>query len=116
MKPEITHATTTPVQGHKFNVGDKVVFTNDYGICFGVYTVRAKIPHRTVPMYSVGSEDGERVRACDDNLSKADEDDLNIPDAVASDFFREKYGRKPTQEQLEALLDTDSFDGESTHV
>lgn len=122
---------------HKFKVGDRVVFTNDYGVCWGVKTITELCSRsydlwgekKTVPTYHYEGTDTPWCSIEERNFQLADDEDLAIHEAMISScalfpetredamdaaqrYFQRKYGRPTTLEEREALLDTDPFEGE----
>jgi len=86
---------------HKFAVGDKVIFTNDFGVCWGVKTIIALDERSDKPTYHYQHSDTPWFSVHEDNLVEADSDDLELPDVRENwSYFQEKYGWKPTLEQL----------------
>lgn len=122
---------------HKFKVGDRVIFTNDYGVCWGVKTI-TELCSRTFEMwgrevtvltYHYEGTDTPWYPVEEKNFQLADEEDLAVHEATVSSsalfpgtaedvantawrFFQNKYGRPSTREERAALLDTDPFEGE----
>lgn len=116
---------------HRYPIGAKVVFTNDYGVCFGVKTVTGHDERGGRPTYHYEPTDTPWFATDESNLTLADDQDLIVdrdgvsPRAIdlgdgplvvgrtARDFMQAKYGRPTTKEELAALLDGDPFDGEA---
>jgi hypothetical protein len=116
---------------HSFPVGAKVIFTNDYGVCFGVKTVTGHAERSGKPTYHYTPTDTPWFPTDEANLTLADAQDLIVdrvgvlsralalgedghvrPVTSREAFFQAKYGRPTTKEELAALLDGDPFDGE----
>lgn len=101
---------------HQFDVGEKVVFTNEFGVCWGVKTIKSQEPGLTEaddPRYHIEPTDTPWFPASEKHLVKADKADLwysGFGDK-ALPFFQQKYGRDTTQEELDSLLDGDPFEG-----
>jgi len=86
---------------YKFAVGNKVIFTNDFGVCWGVKTIIALDERTGKPTYHYADSDTPWFSVHEDNLVEADSDDLERPDVSENwSYFQEKYGWKPTLEQL----------------
>lgn len=87
----------------KFSVGEKVVFVNDFGVCWGVKTIIGLDVRMNRPTYFYDKSDAPWFSVSEDNLIKADEEDL-IMDLWGFDqkweFFQRKYGWVPTLDQL----------------
>ena len=117
---------------HEFPIGAKVIFTNDYGVCFGVKTVTGHAERSGRPTYHYEPTDTPWFPTDEANLTLADEQDLLVdrmgvlpraldiegigharPVQTKEAFFQVKYGRPTTREELAALLDGDPFDGEN---
>lgn len=88
---------------HKFSVSDRVVFTNDFGVCWGIRTV-LRLDERTgEPTYYTTPTDCPWYSVPERNFSPAtpeDEEAQKLPDAEMRAYFQERYGFKPTAEQL----------------
>ena len=91
---------------HKFKPGDRVVYTNDFGVCWGVKTI-TKCDTRTYdlwgesytkPVYHYEGQDAWWFGVDEDRFILADEMDL----AYEGDdiYFQSRYGFQPTLEQL----------------
>lgn len=85
---------------HAFAVGDKVVFTNDFGVCSGVRTVTGLSERTERPTYYTTPTETPWFSTGEENLVPADEEDLimdlwGFDDAWA--FFQRKYGFTPTE-------------------
>jgi hypothetical protein len=83
---------------YKFKVGDKVIFTNDFGVCWGVKEIIALDERTNRPTYHYADSDTPWCSVCESNLVLADKEDLTVGDNW--EFFQDKYGWKPTVEQL----------------
>lgn len=80
---------------HKYKVGDKVIFTNDFGVCWGVKTITA-LDERNGPTYHYEPTDTPWFSSAENHFQRADEEDLSkAPDDLA--FFQDKYGFVPTE-------------------
>lgn len=106
---------------HKFAVGDKVIFTNEFGVCWGVKTIKSLEPglsENDGPRYHIEPTDTPWFSTSEKNLSLADHLDVKIAHNTgglpftAEEYFQNKYGRPTTQEELDSLLDGDPFEGE----
>jgi len=86
---------------YKFKIGDKVIFTNDFGVCWGVKTIIAFDERKERPTYHYADSDTPWFSVCESNFVLADEDDLAREDFASNDvYFQNKYGWTPTVEQL----------------
>jgi hypothetical protein len=117
---------------HKFPIGAKVIFTNEFGMCFGVKTVTGHDQRGGRPTYHYEPTDTPWFPTDEANLTLADTQDLIVdrsgvlpralgfeesgharPVTTREAFFQAKYGRPTTREELASLLDGDPFDGEA---
>lgn len=86
---------------YKFGVGDKVIFTNDFGVCWGVKTISSLDERSGKPTYHYAESDTPWFSVSQDNFVLADDDDLLRVDYRSNwVYFQEKYGWKPTLDQL----------------
>jgi hypothetical protein len=86
---------------HKFNINDKVIFTNDFGVCWGVKTIIELDERCGKPTYHYADSDTPWFSVYENNFVLADEEDLKRLDFRENwDYFQTKYGWKPTLEQL----------------
>lgn len=95
---------------HKFSIGDKVVFTNDFGVCWGIKTITACETRtydlwgedKTVPVYHYEGSDTPWFGVSEENLVLADDEDLLMQHwwFGVDEHFQNKYGFTPTVEQL----------------
>lgn len=106
----------------KFNVGDRVVYTNEYGVCFGLKTIIEQVAWPTTrddngptePRYHHEGSDTPWLPKQEARYTLADQEDLDAEDWLGDlDHYQTKYGFKSTKEQRAALLDNDPFDGEA---
>lgn len=89
---------------HRYKVGDKVIFTNDFGVCWGVKTITALALRPTTrddagpqrPCYHYEGSDTPWFPTYERNLSLATEEDLK----ASAEDLQKKYGFIPTIEQL----------------
>ena len=85
---------------YKFSVGDKVILTNDFGVCWGVRTIIGLDIRSYRPTYHIRPTDTPWFSDNEDNLILADEEDL-IMDTWGFDqtweYFQNKYGFTPTE-------------------
>lgn len=104
-----------------YAVGDRVIYTNEFGVCFGVKTITALDTRtydlwskdKTIPVYIYEGMDTPWCGVKEDRLQPADEEDLAMHGHQGSaEYFFQKYGRLTTREELASLLDNDPFDGE----
>lgn len=88
---------------HQFNVGDLVVYTNDFGVCWGVKTITALDERTGQPTYHYEGSDTPWYSVNERNFVKADVEDRVMDlwgGSHKDDFFQEKHGFTPTLEQL----------------
>jgi len=102
----------------KFSPGDRVVFTNEFGVCWGVKTITSQEPPLTEggPLrYHYANSDTPWYPVSEVNLKAADAEDLDWAgqdwEEVAM-LFQAKHGRPTTRAELDSLLYTDPWDGE----
>lgn len=102
---------------YKFGIGDKVVYTNEFGVCWGVKTITAhdeaglrRTPYRLRPAYHYEGEDTPWCPTEEDRFTLATDKALAHEGDQA--WFQENYGWITPQHQLDALLDGDPFEGE----
>lgn len=84
---------------HRFKIGDKVVFTNCYGVCWGVKTITALDERTNRPTYHYVPTDTPWFSTGEENLRKADKQDILMDDPRGKhwDYFQQKYGFTPTE-------------------
>ena len=93
---------------HKFKVGDKVVYTNPFGVCWGVKTIISLEARtydlwgddKTVPTYHYDGTDTPWYSVGEENFKLADTEDLAANDPFDWVYFQAKHGFTPTIEQL----------------
>jgi hypothetical protein len=85
---------------YEFKVGDKVVFVNDFGVCWGVKTIIGLDERTERPTYHYANSDTPWFSVCESNFVLADEEDLSLDFDENRDFFQKKYGWIPTVDQL----------------
>ena len=79
---------------HQFKVGDKVIFTNIFGVCWGVKTITA-LDERNGPTYFYEPSDTPWFSVSERNLKPADEQDIRMMKnglEAAWSYFQDKYG------------------------
>lgn len=97
----------TPLN-HIYAVGDQVVYTNDFGVCWGVKTITRLDSHPTTrdddgprkPTYHYKGSDTPWFPVSERNLSPADEEDLWFAAMGIDEHFQRKHGFIPTLEAL----------------
>lgn len=85
---------------HKYKVGDKVVFTNTFGVCWGVVTITELASRTEKPTYFYEPTDTPWFSTQEEHLTLADEEDLIMSRwgfDQAWGYFQAKYGFKPTE-------------------
>lgn len=101
---------------HAFAVGDRAVFTNEYGVCFGVKTITSletrsyDFHGQTVTKLCYHYEDTDTPWFPSEErfFKLATEEDLTATPAE----LHKKHGFPTTEEQRAALLDGDPWEGE----
>ena len=78
---------------HKFKVDDKVIFTNDFGVCWGVKTITGLDERTNKPTYHFTPTDTPWFSTNEEHFTLATADDLT---ATAEDL-QAKYGFTPTE-------------------
>lgn len=98
---------------YKFAPGEQVIYTNDYGVCWGLRTVKAlDVWEDGLPRYYIEPTDSPWCSVSEKNLVKADPEDLHVAWYMGADFLQKKYGWPTPQADLDALLDGDPWEGE----
>ena len=107
---------------HRYAIGDKVIFTNDFGVCWGVRTITGLDSRSDRPTYYTTPTDAPWFSIDERNLTPATDTDIAVSESIAKgqrvrqvdvgqvdvgqgdvgewDYFQRKYGFKPTLEQL----------------
>lgn len=80
---------------HKYNVGDKVVFTNIFGVCWGIKTITRQDIRTNRPTYYYVPTDTPWFSTNEENLTLADAEDLANEGNYT--YFQNKYGFTPTE-------------------
>lgn len=81
---------------HAFQVGDRVIFTNDFGVCWGVKTITELDTRCGRPTYHYEPNDTPWYSTDQRNLKLADTEDAGLDWGG----LQAKHGFKPTLEQL----------------
>lgn len=96
---------------HKFAVGDKVVYTNDYGVCWGVKVITAlDRGFNAAPTYLHEGIDTPWSPNYEKRYKLADGFDLLAAHYNDLGYLQEKHGWATTQDQRDELLDGDPFE------
>lgn len=93
-----TEAPADTTVKHRFKIGDEVVFTNVFGVCWGVKTITG-LDERNGPTYFYTPTDTPWFSTDEKHLVPADDEDRrmnNRPEADAWAYFQEKYGFIPS--------------------
>lgn len=78
---------------HKFSVGDKVIFTNDFGVCWGVKEITGLDERTGRPTYFFEPTDTPWFSSGEEHFTLAVAEDL-----TASAYeLQQKYGFTPTE-------------------
>lgn len=93
---------------YKFEVGQKVVYTNEFGVCFGVKIISALTEWAEGPAYHYEKSDAPWFPNAEERFAAATPEDLKASLSV----LQEKYGRPTIRAERESLLDTDPWEGE----
>lgn len=88
------------VVNHKFNIGDKVVFTNDFGVCWGVKTISAQDERNGVPTYHYEGSETPWFSVSEQNFVKATPEDIQAQARGDDHYFQTTHGFQPTLDQL----------------
>lgn len=86
---------------HKFKVGDKVIFTNDFGVCWGIKTITELALRPTTrddlgpqrPCYHYEGSDTPWFPTDEAHLKPASEEDFTM----TTEQLQEKHGFTPTE-------------------
>lgn len=86
---------------HRFAVGDSVVYTNDFGVCWGVKTIIELDERSGEPTYHYAGSDTPWFSVSERNLAPADEEDLLHLDIDQHwDYFQKKHGFELLPEEM----------------
>jgi hypothetical protein len=85
---------------YKFSIGDKVIFTNDFGVCWGVKTIIGHAERTGMPTYHYEDSDTPWFSVHEENLTLATDEDILLDFDENVRYFQTKYGFTPTVEQL----------------
>lgn len=85
---------------HKYAVGDKVIFTNVFGVCWGVKTITA-LDERNGPTYHYEGSDTPWFSVAEVHFCLADAEDILVDATMTKEikcvYFQRKYGFTPTE-------------------
>jgi hypothetical protein len=84
---------------HRFKPGDKVIFTNVFGVCWGVKTITGLDERTNRPTYHYEPTDTPWFSTAEEHLRLADMDDLIMDQwgfDLKWDYFQQRYGFTPT--------------------
>lgn len=93
---------------YKFEVGQKVIYTNEFGVCFGVRTISDLTEWHGGPAYHYEGSDTPWFPKVEKRFAAATDEDLKSSLMA----LQAKYGRPTTRGERESLLDTDPWEGE----
>lgn len=85
---------------HKFSIGDQVVYTNPFGVCWGVKTITALDERSGRPTYHYEGSDTPWFSVGEENFKPASAADMAAHHAGDDTYFQETHGFTPTIEQL----------------
>jgi len=88
-----TAASPSSAVVHKHAVGDKVVFTNCFGVCWGVKTISALDERSGKPTYHYEGSDTPWFSSAEEHFIPATAEDLE----ATRDQLQAKYGFTPTE-------------------
>ena len=94
---------------HTFHLGQKVIYVNEFGVCFGVKTITELVIRDDQPCYHYEGSDTPWFPTNESEFRQATDSDLNASTAE----LQLKYGFETTKEQRAALLDLDPWEGEA---
>jgi len=86
---------------HKFKVGDQVIYTNDFGVCWGIKTITS-LEYRSTSRdddgpqtltYHYEGSDTPWYSVDESNFTLADTEDFN----ATAEELQQKYGFTPTE-------------------
>ena len=77
---------------HKYKIGDKVIFVNDFGVCWGVKTITGLDERSGRPTYHYEPTDTPWFSTNEENLILASRSDLR----ASQEELQVKYGFMPT--------------------
>ena len=87
-------------QVYKFAIGDRVVYTNEFGVCWGVKTIIAhseagirRQPYTLRPAYQYEGTDTPWCPVEETRLKLATPEDLTHSTDRTLSWFQEQYGR-----------------------
>ncbi|QEP29900.1 hypothetical protein HYP99_gp093 [Sinorhizobium phage ort11] len=78
---------------HKFKVGDKVIYTNDFGVCWGVKVITELSERTGKPVYMYEGSDTPWFHVPECNFKLAEPEDL----IATIEKLQSKYGFTPTE-------------------
>lgn len=83
---------------HAFSVGDKVVVTNTFGVCWGIRTI-VKLGWLNGPEYYLSGMEAHWASWPERQLTLPDTEDIIMDTWFHQDrdFFQQKYGFTPTE-------------------
>lgn len=84
---------------HKYKPGDKVIFTNIFGVCWGVKTI-TKLDERNGPTYYFEPTDTPWFSTAEEHLQPVTTEDLIMDQwgfEAKWDYFQQRYGFTPTE-------------------
>lgn len=100
-------------QVYKFALGDRVVYTNEFGVCWGVKTITAhseagmrRQPYTLRPAYQYEGTDTPWCPVEETRLRPATLEDITHSTDRTLSWFQEQYGRQTTLEERASLLDS----------
>ena len=78
---------------HRFKVGDQVIFTNDFGVCWGIKTITALDERCNKPTYHYEPTDTPWFSTDEYHLTLAEPEDFSL----SPQELQLKYGFTPTE-------------------
>ena len=81
---------------HKFKIGDKVVYTNDFGVCWGIETISELAQRTDGPTYHTLESDMPWFSVNERNYKLATQADLDAYERGDDDYFQRVHGFEPS--------------------
>ena len=94
---------------HRFHKGQKVIYVNEFGVCFGFKTITELTVINDQPCYHYEGSDTPWFAKKESEFRAAADEDLTAS-AVEPQL---KYGFETSREQLSALGELDPWEGEN---
>ena len=108
VSPSRIAAAETQKLDYRFAIGDQVIYTNAFGVCFGVKVITGRESRNGRPCYHYAGSDTPWFAVDQGQLQLATDEDLHLP----LEALQAKYGSASDQALLEACLDGDPWASE----